>query len=206
MIHPALKRFALCMILLAPAGFVTCIITPGDGKEEESTPPAAFDPFPFKSIANWWHYTEGNGNRLSITVIDTVRDDQDMYFKVRFEEERVDTTDDWFKQTPSAIEFSQTLAGQYYVFLPLDYSSGSSGTFTSSTGNVTYTYNDSVQLSPKTFYRALQLHYTTPVLHGFDEIVFADSIGIAALIDNSGRFPVTYTLDSAFVHGRIHIF
>jgi hypothetical protein len=47
----------------------------------------------------------------------------------------------------------------------------------------------------------LHLHYSRPIIHGFDDIVLADSIGIVKLVDNGGRWPINYAIDSCSVGG-----
>jgi hypothetical protein len=75
--------------------------------------------FPFENNRNWWNYTESSGNNLEMRVTDTISDDDIMYYRVAFRELRVDTTDDWFKSSPSGnIMFGQSLTGMYDQFLP----------------------------------------------------------------------------------------
>lgn len=159
--------------------------------------------FPFENISNWWKYTEANGNNLAIYVLDTISDDKAMYFKISFQEKNRDTTVDWFKRSNSGIEYSTSLSGPYDLFLPAEFNS-TKGTFESAAGSISYTYCDSIKVGRLVaFKNAMRLEYSMRMLHGFDEIDFADSIGIISLVDRSGRFPVTYVLDSARIGGAV---
>jgi hypothetical protein len=55
-------------------------------------------------------------------------------------------------------------------------------------------------------YHVLDARYNMPILHGFDEITFADSIGIVRLIDHTGRWPINYLIDSCSVSGVVSRF
>ncbi|MBD3391908.1 MAG: hypothetical protein GF418_07560 [Chitinivibrionales bacterium] len=181
-------------------GTATCILDSG-GTEPDPGPPSNLDPFPFADVDNWWQYTESGGNRLTIDVNSTISDDDDVYYKVTFMEEQVDTTDDWFKRTSTSVLFSESLTGGYHLFLPLRLTERS-GTFGSASGSVHYEYRDSSEVGDTTYRRTVTLTYETPVLHGFTRIVFADSVGIVSMIDERSRFAVTYVLDSARVYGE----
>jgi hypothetical protein len=160
--------------------------------------------FPFASITNKWWYTEGGGNRLFIEVLDTITDNNTMYFKVFFGEQHRDTTTDWFRRSAVGTEYSPALTGQFDLFLPASFGQRSGSFSTAMSGTITYTYQDSVLANGKYIKKVMQLQYPKRTLHGFDELDFADSLGIISLIDRSGRFPVVYMLDSAYVNDRIY--
>jgi hypothetical protein len=175
--------------------------------DDDDDPPVRFTRktsgcFPFEDNTNRWHYTESGGNRVTILVTDTISDDGTTYFRVSFREENVDTTDDWFKRTNGGIFFAEALTGNYDLFLPAAIDSVR-GVFTSGPSRATYTYHDSLSLGGSVFGRALSLEYNVPLLHGFTTIVFADSLGIVELIDKSGRWPITYLIDSCSVSGTV---
>ncbi len=161
--------------------------------------------FPFRDNQNWWQYSEPGGNSLRIAVTDTISDDNILYYRVSFQELRVDTTDDWFQQTSRGTLFGPSLIGTYHQFLPVKIDA-STDTFTSNGRTVTYTWHESFSCSAGTFGDAVTLEYSSPIIHGFDEITLADSIGIVQLIDYDGRWTVEYTLDSCEVDGTVQRF
>ena len=149
-------------------------------------------------------YSEAGGNTLRIAVTDTISDDNILYYRVSFQEHRVDTTDDWFQKSSDGILFGQSLTGSYHLFLP-DKITARQDTFSSRFSNVTYRFYEEYTLNGHEFTDVLSLKYTTPVIHGFDEIILADKIGIIALTDEDSRWSVDYTLDSCSVGGEAHI-
>jgi hypothetical protein len=161
--------------------------------------------FPFQDNSNWWQYAEAGGNNAAIYVTDTISDDDVLYYRVSFMENRVDTTNDWFLRSNSGIYFGQSLTGNYNLFLPAKIDSAA-GSFSSAGSTVSYRYYDSLSIDGVLFHRVLHACYSMPVLHGFDEITFVDSIGIVQLIDYNGRWPITYTIDSCSVSGVIRRF
>ncbi len=161
---------------------------------------AAGDVFPYKNASNWWRYSEAGGNRLAIQVSDAISDDRTEYYKVSFAEERIDTTDDFFRGSREGIYFSESLTGDYALFLP-SYLFGS-GTFACGEQTVWYQCFAKRNIGGISYDSVAVLEYNQPVLHNFDRIAFAAGVGIVALVDDRGRFPITYTLDSAFVDGR----
>ena len=161
--------------------------------------------FPFRNNTNWWHYSEQGGNSLRIAVTDTISDDNVLYYRVSFQELRVDTTDDWFQQTSRGTLFGPSLVGTYHQFLPARIDAATD-TFTSNGRTVTYTWQESFTGGAGTFRNAVTLEYSSPIIHGFDEITLADSIGIVELIDYDGRWTVEYSLDSCEVDGTVRRF
>jgi hypothetical protein len=156
--------------------------------------------FPFEDNSNAWAYTEAGGNKVTILVTDTISDDNVTYFRVSFRENRVDTTDDWFSRSTRGIYFSQSLTGNYELFLPEAIDS-LQGKFESA-GAVSYAYHDSLLVNGTLFRRALHLRYQSPIIHGFDEITLVESIGIVELVDHSGRWPIYYEIESCQVGGN----
>jgi len=161
--------------------------------------------FPFQDNSNAWWYSESGGNTVRILVTDTISDDGIVYFRVSFRENRVDTTDDWFKQSAGGIYFGEALAGEYDLFLPATIDSISGG-FTSGANNAAYAYHDSLTVNYFMHRHVLCLKYTAPLIHGFDEITLADSIGIVELIDHHGRWPISYHIDSCRISGTMSEF
>ncbi len=159
--------------------------------------------FPFQNNSNWWMYSESGGNSLRIAVTDTISDDNITYYRVSFQELRVDTTDDWFQQSSSGTLFGPSLTGNYHRFLPSQINAASD-TFTANGSTVTYTWNESLECGGSDFSRVITLKYSSPIIHGFDEITLADSIGIVRLVDFDGRWTVEYSLDSCSIDGTLH--
>ncbi|MBN1575250.1 MAG: hypothetical protein JW913_01765 [Chitinispirillaceae bacterium] len=158
--------------------------------------------FPFQNNTNWWMYSEPGGNTLRIAVTDTISDDDITYYRVSFQEERVDTTDDWFQQSSSGTLFGPALNGAYYRFLP-SVIDAARDTFTSNSSTVTYTWDEPLECNGVDFRNTLSLKYSRPIIHGFDEIILADSIGIMRLVDFDARWTVEYTLDSCSIDGNV---
>jgi hypothetical protein len=182
---------------------------PGSGGGDDTTPAThhgiKLHLFPFEDSGNWWMYTEEGGNPLAVRESLTFPDDGLTYYRVTFQENRVDTTDDWFMRDTSGIFFSSRLIGPYALFLPDSFPSNS-GSFWSDSGSVTYAYADSLTLDGKNFRKVVTLDYTRPFLHGFDRLILADSVGIVSMIDNGDRLPYNYTLDSAHVYGETRVY
>lgn len=158
--------------------------------------------FPFENNTNWWKFSESSGNPCIIRIVDTISDDNVTYYRVSFMESRVDTTDDWFKHSPGDILFGASLTGTYDRFLPSRIES-QGGKYTCGSDMINYQYFDSVVVNGLTFKKVISLHYATPVIHGFDKILFAENIGIIMMQDLDGRWPVSYTLDSCSVSGIV---
>lgn len=160
--------------------------------------------FPFQNNTNWWKYTESGGHTISISVLDTITDNHTTYFKVSFAENGRDTTDNWFRRSSLGTEYSPVLVGSYFVFLPPTFSSRQGSYALATNDNVSYAYADSLLVNGKYRKQVMEVHFSTAKIHGFDEIDFANNLGIIRMTDNSGRFPVVYTLDSARVNGVIY--
>ncbi|HEX2960115.1 MAG TPA: hypothetical protein VHO70_24995 [Chitinispirillaceae bacterium] len=158
--------------------------------------------FPFENNLNWWNYTESSGNELEIKVIDTISDDNILYYRVAFQEHRVDTTDDWFKSSYGSIMFGQSLTGMYEQFLPKEIDS-INGTFSCGANLVRYSYYDSLVTGGVMYHGVISLKYDYPVIHGFEELLLAKGIGIVKMVDHDGRWPVTYLLDSCSVNDSV---
>jgi hypothetical protein len=161
--------------------------------------------FPFENNRNWWNYTESSGNNLEIKVTDTISDDNTLYYRVAFQEHRVDTTDDWFKSSSGNIMFGQSLTGMYDQFLPRELDS-INGSFTCGSNTVRYTYYDSLVTGGIMYHKVLSLKYAYPVIHGFEELLLAQHIGIIKMVDYNGRWPVNYLLDSCLVNDTLTTF
>jgi hypothetical protein len=212
-------KIPLYLTSLAIAGLICSCMVAVNGPDGNTTIPDDRDPddrtvpvtrktagcFPFEDNTNRWYYTESGGNRVNILVTDTISDDGTTYFRVSFREERVDTTDDWFKRSANGIYFASALIGNYSLFLPAKIDSARGG-YLSGPSRASYTYHDSLSVGGTLFHGVLSLEYNVPLLHGFTTIVFADSIGIVQLIDESGRWPITYRIDSCSVSGTVRRF
>jgi hypothetical protein len=161
--------------------------------------------FPFQNIANWWHYTERNGNVLAISVVDTISDNGITYYKVSFKEKNRDTTDDWFRSSTAGVQYSTHLIDTYETFIPAKLP-GKTGSFKSALSTVSYTYLDTSRINGTLFSRVVACKYSATMLHGFNEIDFADAIGIVSLVDTTGRFPTVYSLDSSSIDGVVRLY
>jgi hypothetical protein len=161
--------------------------------------------FPFENNANWWRYTEASGNNVSIDVVDTISDNKTLYYKVSFKENRVDTTDDWFKRSFAGIMFGPSLISISDMFIPATLDSVK-GSFYSGASTVSYSFWDTMTVGGALFHRVLQLKYNSPILHGFTEIAFADSVGIVQLKDSHERWPIVYEIDSCNVAGNVKVY
>ena len=161
--------------------------------------------FPFQNNSNWWMYSEPGGNSLRIAVTDTISDDNILYYRVSFQELRVDTTDDWFQQTSHGTLFGPSLIGSYHRFLP-PLINAATDTFTSNGSTVTYRWHESFTCGAGTFRNGVTLEYSSPIIHGFDEITLADSVGIVQLTDFDGRWTVEYTIDSCSIDETVYHF
>jgi len=199
-------------IAVSASLLLACLASRCDFSSPTNTPPTqetfTFDArnlFPFQNTSNWWRYTETTSNPLSISVIDTITDNSITYYKVSFKENRRDTTDDWFRSSTNGVQYNDSLVGTYETFLPAVLT-GRNGTFSSGGKVVSYSYKDSATISSRLFRRVVSCRYSAKMLHGFNEIDFADSIGIVSLVDTTGRFPVVYALDSALIDGALRKF
>lgn len=154
--------------------------------------------FPFENNQNWWSFTEDGGNKLSVRVTDTISDDNTIYYRISFQEHRVDTTDDWFKRSGGEVLFGSSLTGTYRRFLPgrLEIVKGR---IDSPDSNITYTYYDSLLVNMAIYHNILRMTFNVPFIHGFEEIWVADKVGIIIMKDTNGRWPVVYSLDSCRV-------
>jgi hypothetical protein len=151
--------------------------------------------FPYDHEGSFWRYYADNGNLLDIRVVDAITDEEYTYYKVVFSEENMDTTHDWFVQGPSGVEFSSALQGEYTLFLKSPVRR-KNGTFSSGGCSVSYSYYPSVTVGGATYDDVVKCSYSDPILHGFDEIYFAEGLGIIALVDRGGRFDTEYGLQS----------
>ena len=159
--------------------------------------------FPLQNSNNWWWYSS-NGHPLSIHVLDTTSDNHTTYFKVSFAEAAKDTTINWIRRTSLGTEYSTSLPGPYFVFLPPTFNYKQGSFSLSSSELVSYSYLDSLLVNGKYRKQVMELTFPNRNIHGFDEIDFAVGLGIIRMIDNSGRFPVVYALDSARINGVIN--
>jgi hypothetical protein len=208
MIHTVKTFIILVFLSFGLAATLSCFpdTNPVDNSGTHHQPQTInLDLFPFEDQTNWWKYSDGQNHLVTITVVDTISADTELFYKVRFEESGKDTTLDWFVKTPNGIEFGSSIRAAFSLFLPKTLTKPS-GTFTSSTGEVAYDYDSIETVTGKAFHDAVTLNYTTPVLHGFNRILFADSIGLISLIDSTGRFPTVYTIDSCSIGGTIRHF
>jgi hypothetical protein len=206
-----LCHFVLPVFIMLAVSCSVMVNSSGYEEEEEETQseqPARISfstgsLFPFRNNSNWWVFSEPGGNSLRIAVTDTISDDNVLYYRVSFQEHRVDTTDDWFKKSSSGILFGPSLTGEYYRFLPPRINAVHD-TFTSNGSTVEYTYHESFRCDGHSWQNAVVLRYSTPIIHGFDEIILADSIGIVHLTDYDARWTVEYALDSCSIDGAIY--
>lgn len=156
--------------------------------------------FPFENNTNWWHYTETSGNQLEIKVIDTISDDNVCYYRVAFCEQKVDTTDDWFRRSSGSVMFGSSLTGNYNMLIPYIIDSAD-GSYLCGGGYIRYSLRDSIIINSKVFRNILILNFDVPMIHGFEQIILAESAGIVYMKDSDGRWPVSYIVDSCKING-----
>jgi len=162
--------------------------------------------FCFENEKNWWEYSDENGNRFSIKVIDTISDNNSLYYKVAFEEHKLKVSqDDWFVREKGQIRFNENLRGTFSLFLPAEFHY-QSGEFISSGNTIDYSIYQSITIHDTTVKKVALLEYEQAILHGFDKIYFANNIGIVKMIDDDGRWPIRYSLDSCRIEGEIYRF
>lgn len=177
--------------------FNGCFPTSWEGDENEMKPTYVtfMNIFPFTAAGRVWDYTDEDGNDFVITVRDTISDEGDLYYKVEFKEVKLNMIQsDWFINDGTGIRYSERLQGAFQLFLPKRFLR-QGGYFESNCQNIHYKIFSSITLAGKTYKDVLKLSYSQAVLHGFDEIYFADNIGIIQMIDYDGRWPVYYSLD-----------
>ena len=163
--------------------------------------------FPFAGSMNRWYYSDADGNTFVIAIVDTISDDRELFYKVSFTEEKLASTQsDWFVFRNGEIRYSTSLrAAAYPLFVPSRFS-GESGTFSSDSQHVSFVNKDSLIIGAHRFGSGVELSYARPLVHGFDIIRFADTVGIVSLTDNTGRWPIEYVLDSARIAGKVERF
>lgn len=159
---------------------------------------------PFQNKTNWWKYSATGGHSFSISVLDTITDNHVTYSKVSFGEKDKDTMDNWFRRSSLGTEHSLSLRGSYSVFLPDTFISRG-GTFMPTKGSiVSYAYLDSSKVNGTFRKKVMKLNFSIGIFAGFDEIDLAEGLGIIRMVDTSGRFPLTYSMDSARINGVIY--
>ncbi len=165
--------------------------------------PVTSSSLPILQMNNWWKYSDADGHRLSISVIDTITSNSVKYYELYFVQQAVDSGDEWFIQNSGGTEYGgKNLTGPYQPFLPS--SLNSQGGFSSDSSTVGYVYSDSTSFNGASFRYVFRLTYSKPFYHGFDEVDLADSIGIIRMAATTGQiFPVIYQIDSAFVGGKV---
>jgi hypothetical protein len=158
--------------------------------------------FPFEGPANKWEYADDDGNRFTIHVMDTISDEEELYYKVAFTEEKLDfVQDDWFLRKGGRIKFNTHLRGEFQTFLPSSFKKNG-GWFYCHGSSIRYKVMDSMTIGEKTFENVLELEYNRSILHGFDRIVFADNIGIIRMVDEDGRWEIDYVLKESHIDGE----
>lgn len=201
------RRLTIALAALIPLSIAQCYYCnpyePDCDPEEEERPAPRpqtvgyANLFPFENNRAWWRYTTEEGNEFVIEVVDTISDERDIYYKVSFTEAKLDKRqDDWFVREAGEITYGQTLRGTFQLFLPSSYCK-TGGSFHSGSSRITYTLHDTFAVGGTVFHDVVELRYTTAILHGFDTIYFADGVGIVALVDEDGRWPIEYVLESS---------
>ena len=150
--------------------------------------------FPLAESGKSWEYFDEDGNKFEINVIDTIYDESNLYHKVEFKEMKLAMVqNDWFIKEVDGIKYNNELKGIFNMFLPSTlYRNG--GFFNCDTINIQYDILPSLIVGDTVFTDVLKLSYATAVLHGFDEIYFADNVGIIRMVDFDGRWPVDYKI------------
>jgi len=187
--------------------FSGCYYSTGPGTPYRQEDDVTYDSlFLFESSDNWWEYSDIDGNRFSIRVIDTISDNSDLYYKVSFTEHHINASqDDWFVREGSVVAFNESLQGEFATFLPSTFAADN-GSFFCGSDEIRYQLHQTVSLGDTSVSNAVQLEYECAVLHGFDRIHFSNGLGIVSMIDLDGRWPIEYTLDSCSINGTIRVF
>jgi len=156
--------------------------------------------FPVGAQKEQWHFSDEAGNRFTISTEETIVDDGATYQKMKFHESKLNTIEShWFVSERDSVYYSPKLQGSFTTFLPEKFRE--TGSFMAGKNKVTYSLQENYSLNGTSVQSAIVLNYSTAILTGFTQLVFADSIGPIRMIDNRGRWPIQYDLDSAFVYG-----
>lgn len=178
-----------------------CSNSYNDGSEKESVTYSNL--FPVVSENNWWEFSDEEGNRFSIHVVDLVDDDREFYYKAAFQETKLKSEEShWFRRDSDHLAYASALSAPFVRFLPGKFRE-QRGSYTSDGNSIHYTVYDSYRINGQSFNEIVELHYESPILNGFTTISFANNIGPLRLVDDSGRWRVEYNLDSASVNGTI---
>lgn len=157
--------------------------------------------FPVEQSNNWWNYSDADGHQFSVSITNAISDGGETYYRARFHESRPGLVDScWFKKEDGEIYYSKSLSDFFGLFLPSEFHI-SGGEYTMDGNEITYETHDNYTLGGYSYNHVVELTYETAMFTGFDRISFADKVGPILFEDTRGRFPVSYSLDSASLNG-----
>ncbi len=157
--------------------------------------------FPIHSVTNRWHFSDHSGNELTLRVSDSVKDGGDYYYKITIDETlATEQASYWILQGADEFLLGNSLRGAFHALLPKRLKS-SGGNFTNAGHDVTYEIYQNYCITHSNMKDVVELNYSGTVLGGFTRIAFANSVGPIRFVDDSGRWPVEYDLDSAYIDG-----
>lgn len=157
--------------------------------------------FPIEREGNIWYFSDTDDNQLIISVKDTISDDGDVFVKVAITEQKLKITDEhWFLKTYDELQYSGSLSGEFLTLYRKEFHK-SGGSYYINGEHVDYRINKAMTINGKGYGNVVHLSYPEGILDGFSELYFVDGIGPVQLVDDRGRWPVTYALDSANVNG-----
>lgn len=157
--------------------------------------------FPIESEGNIWYYSDNDNNQMIISIKDTISDDGDVFVKVAITETKLKITDEhWLLKTYDELQYSSSLSGEFLTLYKKEFHE-SGGSYYINGEHVDYHVYKGLTIKGKAYGNVVRLTYPEGILDGFSELYFAEGIGPVQLVDDRGRWPVTYALDSAFVNG-----
>lgn len=157
--------------------------------------------FPIASEGNIWYYSDADSNQMIIAVKDTISDNGNVFVKVAITETKLQITDEhWLLKTYDEMQYSSSLSGDFLTLYKDEFHERG-GSYYINGDHVDYSVYNGYTVNGKAYGNVVRLVYPEGILDGFSELYFADGIGPIQLVDDRGRWPVTYALDSAYVNG-----
>lgn len=158
--------------------------------------------FPIEDESNIWYYSDADSNEMIISIKDTISDDGDVYVKIAITETKLNLTDEhWLLKTYDEMQYSSSLSGDFLTLYKKEFRENG-GSYYINGDHVDYTVYNGLNVNGKAYGNVVRLVYPEGILDGFSELYFADGTGPIQLVDDRGRWPVTYMLDSAVVNGQ----
>ncbi len=195
-----MKHLLVCSLALLL--FQSCITD----SENEGAKVQYEEIFPIQSIENRWYFSDELGNEFAIRVVDTVIDGGDRYYKILIDEALAkQELQYWILRKSDEFLLGTSLRGSFHALLPKRFKRDG-GSFSHAGHDVSYGIHNFYSISNGGMEDVVELNFSNTVFNGFSRIVFANTIGPIRFVDDSGRWPVEYDLDSAYVNGNtVHI-